>query len=222
MTAITRINTNAENLRGQVAPLYEQYQGQTSPQPAFIELDCESRSAEAKWTGVIGSAVPAYVWHRRALRFSIPSEVRGDAIADFLESETFQTLASRICDGYTQTWNGNNHVGRYSDDATAAREDLTQLIDDSLCDDMGCTQIISPEQYWVDDFSYSEDENAVIFTLHDGVIRITSETTDKELSELSIKLEELTDDSVGYTSGVHSWLHGLRDNLFEVSDDDKE
>ena len=218
MTTITT-TTNAQELKGVVAPLYHQYPAETLPQPAFIELDCEEASAEAKWTGEVGGGVPAYVWHKRAIRFSVPSEIRGDVIADFMESEKFQALAQRICAGYVKRWDGNNHVGRYSDDAAEAREELQQVIADELYDESAYVQITSPEDYWANEFAYSEDETAVVFNLHDGAIRVTSETTDKELSALSRKLEDLTDDGVEYTSDVMGWLEGLRDSLFEASDE---
>lgn len=45
------------------APVFRLYEGQSSPQPAFIELDCAESTLGAKVNGEVGNAVPFSVWH---------------------------------------------------------------------------------------------------------------------------------------------------------------
>lgn len=215
----TVIITNAAELRAQPAPLFHQYPGQDSPQPAFIELDCESRSAEARFSGEVGNAVPAYVWHRRALRFAVPSEIKGGVIAAFLESEEFQVLARRICDGYEKAWDGSSHVGRYTSDAREAMEELQQVVLDEMSAESAYAQIVSPEDYWANEVGFNEYETEALFFLSDTPqFRININSTDEELEKLARHLEDMTEAGVEYSHDVTSWLRGLRDSLNDPDD----
>ena len=123
------MKTNAQDLRGVTAPLYKEYPGQTAPQPAFIELDCEAETVEARYSGEIGNAMTMGAYYDLVLHFPVLPETRGQVLAEFLESEAFQTLAKRICDGYQEVWNGSNHRrGHYSEESAYAQAEMTQLL----------------------------------------------------------------------------------------------
>lgn len=120
-------------LRAVAAPLYERYAGQSEPQDAYIELDCEERTYTAESNPEIGNAVPSRVGHGHVRRYPLPEpRITGQALATLLEDPELIALLTRVCDGYESVWNGNNHVARLDDDATAADEAL-----DAWCQDHG-------------------------------------------------------------------------------------
>lgn len=125
---MSTINTSAvEELREEVAPLHHQYPGECSAQPAYLELD-EDGNVEADWDGEIGGGTPMTVWNGRSLRWTLPDALTGEAVADFVAREDVAALLARIHDGHSVEWDGSNNVGRLTEDAREAQDDLEQLI----------------------------------------------------------------------------------------------
>jgi hypothetical protein len=114
------------------APLFAQYDGQMQPQPAYIEVKPEARTVSADWSGEIGNAVPVTVWNNQELRFPVPANVRGSALIEFCEEH--KADFARICDGYSEEWDGSNYVGRYTKDAQDAQETIENAIERDLND----------------------------------------------------------------------------------------
>ena len=112
-----------ENDTNNPAPLLAQFGGQTAPQRAYIEFDCENKAVHAAYNPEVGSngAVPMDVWHRRALRFTCPNnqdaEYYNDLMADLLPT------LEKILSGYESVWDGSNYIGKYTDEAEAAIEE---------------------------------------------------------------------------------------------------
>lgn len=120
-------------LRGEFAPLFNRYPGQTGAQPAFIEMT-EDGDVSADYSGEIGNAVPMHVWHGRTLRWSVPAAVKGEALADFIEQPDVYELLGRIHAGHSVEWDGSNHVGQLDEDAQSASDELERLIESELDD----------------------------------------------------------------------------------------
>ena len=142
------------NLKSSKAPVYHRYPRQSGPQPAFIELDLQDVDAvklSADWNGEIGNAVPSCYFHDLVVRWGISSGSRGSSILALFEAQEFIDICHRIVDGYTTIWDGNNHVGRYNDDATAAIAEAEAMIDDN---------ITSIEVWTVNDWLFSESRLA--------------------------------------------------------------
>lgn len=101
------------------------YQNQTDRQPCYVELDCDDELLLADYDAEIGGAVPTEVWHGRARRYAIPLLMTGtvNALLDELAP-----LAQRVIAGYTREWNGNNLVGRLTDDAMNAEDEIAGII----------------------------------------------------------------------------------------------
>lgn len=106
--------------------LHHRYRGQTSAQPAHVELDCDTGKLSASHNTEIGSGVPVKVWHSRTLRWRIPA-LTAEAANALLEE--IAPLCERIVAGYEKVWDGNNHVGQFDDDAIAARDEVYALCD---------------------------------------------------------------------------------------------
>lgn len=111
------------------APVYHQYPRQCQPQPAYIELDCRGEGELlADWNGEIGNAIPMYCWNNLAVRWGIPSETSGVSLTELFQNEEFLTLCQRVLSGFEEVWDGSNYVGRYTDDATDAIEEIGDLL----------------------------------------------------------------------------------------------
>ena len=117
------ISIKTDNLRGEIAPLYCRYQGQTDCQGAYVQMN-EDGIVSADYNAEIGWAVTFDVFHNRTLSWGVASRVRGDALADLLESDEMRALFERVHTGHDVEWDGNNNVGHLDDDARAASDEI--------------------------------------------------------------------------------------------------
>lgn len=181
-----------------IAPftLHKQYPRQHGAQPVHVFLDCRGEGRlGAEPDAEIGSGVPAPVYYGHVLRWRIPA-LKGDAANALLAR--IAPLAARVCAGYTKHWDGNNHVGRFSADATAAEEQIRDL-----CDHAG-----------------SADEQIQVFTAGDYFgalgsllvqareLGITADTTDAQLT--AIGETELGRPGVDVIDGLADHLDAIR------------
>jgi hypothetical protein len=113
------IKSNITQLSGPL-PLYHHYDGQTNPQPAFIEI--EAGEVTFDWNAEIGSAIPMSVHHRRALRLPIPNHLSLAGYQSLFEDIT--PALREIIAGHTLHWDGNNLAGRLTEEAQAAFDGL--------------------------------------------------------------------------------------------------
>jgi len=125
---VLHFNCDLKELRSESAPLYHRYCGQTHPQAAYIEIDCECGGVDFGYYREIGNAVPEAVAHGRTRRYRVPAEATGETLADLLESAEFQVLAGRVYQGVKIVWDGNNYVGRPDYDAQDAEEALEEIL----------------------------------------------------------------------------------------------
>ena len=142
----TTIKTN--NLRGVLAPLYHRYPRQTNAQPAFVEMD-EDGIVTADSDGEIGGAIPFSVYHRRTIRWGVCNTIRGDVLADWLESDEARAMFQRVHDGQSIEWDGNNNVGRFDDDATEAKQEISDALDE-LGHEPGNTDAVWEVDQWLE------------------------------------------------------------------------
>ena len=117
------------------APVYAQYDGQCFPQEAYIRLD-EDGYVYADYSGEIGNAVPFSVWHNRDTRINIRPTTSGNALRSFMGSEEFRNLVGRYYGGLSIEWDGNNYVGKTTDDANDALAEIERQADDLECIDI--------------------------------------------------------------------------------------
>lgn len=91
------------------------YDGQTQPQPLYIELDGENQTYQVDWGCEIGNAVPEGVWHSRRLRIGLPYQILTDREASEIITENEADLKA-ILESYAETKRNGNTVGTWDDD----------------------------------------------------------------------------------------------------------
>jgi hypothetical protein len=110
-------------------PLLHRYPQQSAPQPAYLTLSAEGVTL-TDWDAVSDGAPSNAVWHRRTLRWRLgdPSLTTAE-INDLLDAAA--PLVARVHAGHTVVWDGKNHVGQLTDDASAASDAMATLCDDA-------------------------------------------------------------------------------------------
>jgi len=185
--------------------LYCRYQGQTAPQPCYVELDCESGTLTAAYNGEIGNAVPITVWHNRCLRWPIPALREGAALELLTE---LLPICERIVAGYSSEWDGSNHVGEYTDAAEDAASEVHDLCRDAF-DDTGTHLQVWEAGDWLSGIGTRAQQAE-----HLG---ITATSTDEQLAlKLEKEQEKAEDDGIDEVEGLESYLSELRDAAREA------
>ena len=96
------ISLNDDN--GTNAPLYAKYEGQSQPQPAYLEFDPanqETLELKAQYNGGIGNAVPFDVWNGQILRFWVNPQVHRDSLNNLADNEKLASLLETVREGFS-------------------------------------------------------------------------------------------------------------------------
>jgi len=212
-----QINTN--NLREELAPLYNRYQTQCNPQPAYVELDCEEEIVSADWDGEIGGGVPFDVWHHRTMRVDVNECVKGDFLADLLESDEFKTLYERVFKGYSSDFNGqSNLVGHLDDDAQEAIEKIEVLLQSYITTE-DCADVYEVRDWLEPCVVIAKDGLSVTV----GDYKITAKTTDEELHDLASGMESEAEINCQILDGdMYDLLVEYRSNCQEEEEEEEE
>lgn len=177
--------------------LYHWYQGQSNPQPVYVELDLRDGELMVDYDGTVGPGTPIRVQKGLVLQFPLPAIPTTDGANALLHR--IAPLAQAVLD---------------ADEAVEAQpqrswEDGPSKADDALEDALGDLQRA------LDD-PFTDDEIVAVWTLESvGDIdstfdEITATTTDAELDDIeALLLSQLAD---GYGAAV---CDGLRECLEE-------
>jgi hypothetical protein len=78
-----------------------------------------------------GDGTPFDEWHNRTLRYTITGQVLDNERLreDLAEGGKLALLIDRIKAGHSVVWDGSNHVGKLTQDARDAEEDLSHALD---------------------------------------------------------------------------------------------
>jgi hypothetical protein len=124
----TSIKIVDQGHQSDLAPLYFRYKNQTNPQPAYVTLLTNGK-VMADYSGEIGNGIPMDVWLGRARRYPVSPCVNGAALVDCLESDEMRDLLQRVYDGLEDVWDGNNYVGKLTQDAEDAETDIERILE---------------------------------------------------------------------------------------------
>jgi hypothetical protein len=117
-----------------------------------------------------------------------------ESVRAHLNSDDGQRLLSRIVAGYDTEWNGNNHIGTLTDDASEAYEALITAVRDDVAamDENG--------GYW----------DATDYFQHD-VPDVAATTTDAELQAMAERYDAEAAGMMVVIGGTYNYLERLRD-----------
>lgn len=105
--------------------LYCHYPRQTSRQPCYVELHCQTGVLSASYNPEYNGQ-PMHVFNGLAVRWTIPA-LKAVAANELLSE--IKPLAERVVDGFYSEWSGSNEVGRFNQAASDACEAIRSLCD---------------------------------------------------------------------------------------------
>lgn len=178
--------------------LYCRYIAQSEPQPCHIGLDPESDPPRvwASFSGDIGGAVPMDVYHGRERWYGIPTMLASEANELM---ERLRPLLGRVVEGYGCQWDGNNRVGRLTEDAREAEDEIERI----------CEAAETQLQVWE-----AEDWLSVIGGAAEqaGGLGITAATSDDDLSRIEGRvMDQARAEGAHHLAGLPRELERLRD-----------
>lgn len=176
-------------------PELDPYQRDTG-QATYTELwlDPQERIATVDQEYRTGATTFA-IWHSCELTFRINGHPKADGMKEYLESDEVQSLLNTICDGHSIEWDGNNHVGHFTEDALNAKEKLERDL---------------AEYYDSDGWNFWDVDNWLQY----GVDELTADTTDEEIKALAETIEsDAKCDSVILNGDIVEHLTDRRDEM---------
>ncbi|MFI2078536.1 hypothetical protein [Streptomyces triculaminicus] len=191
--------------------LYRHYDGQSAPQPVYIELDLREGTLLADYNAEVGNLLPDAVRDGFERRYRIPILT---AEAANRTMEELLPLAERILADWEQEWDGNNHravLGLEAREAEAAIEKKLGL-NLSHGDLDADTQGFDPKDLldlWGLDSATNGSEAEDY--------GITAGTTDERLGEIAADI--LSNLAECGTEGSTPVCHGLAGYLRQLRDD---
>lgn len=139
-------------------------------------------------------------WHSRRIEWSMPPTT--DALKFATASAELRPLLDRIRDGYEAKWNGSNHIGTYTADASAAIDDVAR---------------------WIDNAAQLPGENAGLWEAQDWYEwtmpeSITADSTDQELWQLANEEDAMWEATESVVlDGTYDLFRDHRDRLKEAA-----
>lgn len=122
------ITVTAEYLpAGDRDALVQWFAGQPAPQRVDLCLDLDDGTFFYQIHPDISDGMPARHWTGVVQTWTVPT-LTPDAANTLLDRTT--SLAQRILDDAEVVWDGSNHVGTLGADATAAHEEITEMINE--------------------------------------------------------------------------------------------
>jgi hypothetical protein len=198
-TAARIIETDSETA------LYRHYDGETSPQPCYIELDLREGTLLADYNSEIGTGIPFSVYHGFERRYGIP--VLTGTAADELMRE-LAPLAERILADWESDFDGNNRVAVLGEDAQAAEAELEELLRER---ETGPDELVA-------EWGIDGAVNGAEAEEYD----ITADTTDERLAEIEDEiltgLAEISESGTAVCPELHGYLRQLRDEQADGED----
>lgn len=144
------------------APLYAHYQNQSSPQPAYLELDLRDGKVTADYSGEAGNAMPAYVWSGVIRRYSVNPLLTAEQINEVVE-EVKDSLQLIYENSEVGLDDNHNLAGRFlTEEARVEDERLAQMALESPLGREKDQRVIVDLAEWLSDTDYTPEPNALV------------------------------------------------------------
>lgn len=152
------------------------------------------------------SGIPMEVWHGMILRWRLPLSTDGEALSGAIADGEFDNLLDRIVAGFSSEWDGSNWVGRFSEDAVSAREEIYERLNGFVDNAIGV---------W-------EADEWLLHTPNEE-LGLSPGMTDEELEELAKKLEREAEEEHGIRL-VNTFyvLQARRDGMIGEAEEDED
>jgi hypothetical protein len=150
--------------------------GHTPYDVAFIQIDDDGDVSLAERTYYGGDGTPMDVWHGRVHWYELASRTDAEWLRESLTNGAIADLIDRIIAGHTVEWDGNNNVGRLTEDAGDASEELDVLLQAAPTSDLVVTDA-SPWLWgdmgldeFIDAIADDDAETILAIAERDGVV----------------------------------------------------
>ena len=158
-----------------------------------LRLDPRDRKAHVYQDYRTGSTLMT-VYNGLELELPIAGHPDEDDLREYLTNGVGQDLLRAICDGHEIVWNGQNNVGRLTDEAEGAVDRLELYLSE-----------------WDSKYTFWETGE----WLYEGAAEhVTANTTDAELARLAKEFEEIAEaENVVLDGDVLGWLTRFREDV---------
>jgi hypothetical protein len=196
--------------------LYCHYSNQITQQDCYLSLYLKTGELCVAHDPEINSGSSSMTmdeYHRIVLSWKIPCLTMDSANQLLREAES---IAQRILDGADIIWDGNNHIGRLNDDASAAEEDMARLIEEY---GDAPTLAIGDISFWFTETSEEELANAGLnIDSGEEELRVAAnEIVTQALDEFNTVMD--ADDIVAYFQSAQEVLRDeVREELEQVAE----
>ncbi len=123
-----KLETNAQELRSKVTPLYHHFLIRSACQPAYLEIYPSRGSFTADYSADVGNSMPYYVWLNHAYRLPISPNLRGYALAEMLENDYVLGLVKVVASQHWIEHDGRNMRGYLTPLGVEALETLDNYL----------------------------------------------------------------------------------------------
>lgn len=174
--------------------LYHHYQGQSSRQDIYLELDPEEKTLHFDWNGEIGKGVPMSVWNGTVIRYDLP-HIPTTTDAKSILARVLP-LAEEVVSGYHSEQDQNfNWKGYLNDDAWEASYAIENILEQA---EFG-VEVWEAEDWYIDSLPES----------------LTLTSTDEEITSLAKEETATAKDQGAYVTDIEEFLLGYREHLQE-------
>ena len=183
------------------AELFLHLPRQGKAQPCYIHIDTSRGAMWADVDATLGGMVSFDIWHGRELRYSIPSGLTAESANALMDR--IAPLADRVLAGASIMWNGHDHVGKFSDDASEASDEIERI----------CAEMEPAPSDTIIEWDAESFFDAV-----KDELEVAADSTDDELKAKAARLESehATDEATGapmILRGTYEYLVSLRENM---------
>ena len=163
--------------------------GTLKPMEVYLHIDLNTHKTYIDTYYHI-DGVPVEIWHGVVRRYRIQSDVDAVELTADINNGKFDEVLSRIVDGSDVVWDGDNWVGRLTDDGHDAEHDLEKILLEYSGDGMiGLWEAGD----WLQDSSTES-------------LGVTASSTDEELAKIAQELEEEARAEGAVVVGIEEYL----------------
>lgn len=180
---------------------YQHYNGQSSPQEQYIEIDMVDKTIEYGTYTYVGTyTCSPREFHNKSTRVTVPLLVDPNSLMREIKEDI-----EKATENYEEVYDGQNYVGTEVD-----FDEIETIIKEAVDDKYEVLQAWDAADWYDNETSCDDDET--YYKVEDHVI--TAKTTDEELEQIEKDLVDNDQcDGNQFVVGISEWLEQLRSDL---------